>query len=49
MPEEFKEGDYDDVEDVDAVGWDEESAFVFVTMKMEAAFNAMFFAMLNWI
>ena len=49
VPEEFKEGDYDDVEDVDAVGWDEESAFVFVTMKMEAAFNAMFFAMLNWI
>ena len=26
-----------------------QSAFVFVTMKMEAAFNAMFFSMLNWI
>ncbi len=42
----FKAGDSDDVENV---YWDEDYAFVFVTMKMEAAFNALFFSMLNWI
>ena len=39
----------DDLEDVDAVGWDDESALVFVTIKMEAAFSTTFFSMLNWI
>ena len=46
VPESFNAGDYENVEDVE---WDVETAFVFVTMKMEAAFNAMFFSMLNWI
>ena len=46
VSETFKTGDYDNVEEVE---WDDESAFVFVTMKMEAAFNALFFSMLNWI
>jgi len=46
VPETFKAGDYDDVEEIE---WDDDSAFVFVTMKMEAAFNALFFSMLNWI
>ncbi len=40
VPEVFKVGDYDDVENIDDVRWDEELAFVFVTMKMEVAFNA---------
>jgi len=39
VPETFKTGDYDNVEEVE---WDDESAFVFVTMKIQRIilFNA---------